>query len=77
VPQALLGYVLETRLAGLSAPAPAVAVNSPWDLWWACFRAAIPVGQLNVNCEVSPLSCPACVKEAGEMAAASPPRTPA
>jgi hypothetical protein len=76
VPQALLGYVLEARLAGLNSQALAVAVNSPWDLWWACFRAAIPAGQLDITCQVPALSCPACVNDAGEMAAASPPRHP-
>jgi hypothetical protein len=76
VPQALLGYVLEARLAGLNSQAPAVAVNSPWDLWWACYRAAIPAEQLDVTCNVPVLSCPACVNDAREMATANPPRHP-
>ncbi|HEX9540451.1 MAG TPA: hypothetical protein VGA04_20000 [Streptosporangiaceae bacterium] len=76
LPQALLGYVLETRLAGLSAGAPVVTVTSPWDLWWVCFRTAIPAGQVGVTATAPAPSCAACADDARELAAADPPRHP-
>src|ERR1039457_7096947 len=76
LPQALLGYVLETRLARLSGPEPEVTVNSPWDLWWVSFRTAIPAGQLGVTSRVPVTSCAACAEDASAMAAADPPRHP-
>ena len=76
LPQALLGYVLETRLARLSGPEPEVPVNSPWDLWWVSFRTAIPAGQLGVTSRVPVTSCAACAEDASAMAAADPPRHP-
>ena len=37
--RALLGYVMDIRLAGAAAGPAAVSVPSPWDAWWACYRA--------------------------------------
>jgi hypothetical protein len=76
LPQALLGYVLETRLARLGGEAPEVTLDSPWDLWWVAFRTAIPAGQLGVTCRVPVTSCTACDDDASEMAAAHPPQHP-
>jgi hypothetical protein len=76
LPQALLGYVLETRLARAGGEAPEVTLNSPWDLWWVAFRTAIPAGQLGVTGRVPGASCTACADDASEMAAADPPRHP-
>jgi hypothetical protein len=76
LPQALLGYVLERRLAGLGAAAPEVAVTSPWDLWWVSFRVAAAAGQLGVAGRLPAASCAACAVNASELAAADPPRHP-
>jgi hypothetical protein len=72
----LLGYMLESRLAGLGGGSVVVTTTSPWDLWWACFRAAIPVSQVGVTVDVPALSCAACADEARELAATDPPRHP-
>lgn len=76
LPQALLGYVLEARLAGVSGEMPEVTLNSAWDLWWVSFRTAIPAGQLAVTGRVPATSCTACADDASELAAADPPRHP-
>jgi hypothetical protein len=76
LPQALLGYVLETRLAGPGDETPEVTLNSPWDLWWVAFRTAIPAGQLGVAGRSPMTSCTACADDATELSAADPPRHP-
>jgi hypothetical protein len=35
----------EARLSGTAA-GPAVVLPSPWDVWWACYRAALPLAAL-------------------------------
>lgn len=76
LPQALLGYVLETRLAGPAAGIPQLALTSPWDLWWVSFRTAIPAAGLGVTGRLPEAFCAACAGDARQLAAASPPLHP-
>jgi hypothetical protein len=76
LPQALLGYVLETRLAGPASGITEVTLNSPWDLWWVSSRTAIPAAALGVTGRVPEASCAACVRDACQLAAADPPHHP-
>jgi hypothetical protein len=76
LPHALAGYVLETQLTGQTDGTAAATISSPWDLWWACFRTAIPSGQAGVTARLPAGSCPACTSLALELAAADPPRHP-
>jgi nucleoside diphosphate kinase len=73
--KALLGYVMDTRLAGAPAAAE-VCMPAPWDAWWACYRAALPLGKLGIAVGLPDGTCPACERDAFEMAAADPPRHP-
>ena len=72
--KALLGYLMDIRLAA-AGPA-AVSVPSPWDAWWACYRAAIPLPGLAPGIVVRDRSCPSCTGRALQLAAASPPGHP-
>ena len=75
IPKALLGFVMELRLTG-SIPDQAVPVLSPWDLWWASYRSAIPLGQLGIQVTRPGMGCADCDHDAVELAASSPPRHP-
>ena len=43
--RALLGYALEIRLADIT-PESGITVPGPWDAWWACYRAGMPLATL-------------------------------
>jgi hypothetical protein len=73
--KALLGYLMDTRLTA-AGPGPVVSVPSPWDTWWACYRAAISLPGLAVSIEVRDRSCPSCARRALRLAGASPPGHP-
>ena len=73
--KALLGYLMDIRLTTPEA-GPAVSVRSPWDAWWACYRAAIPLGALALRIVVRDRPCPSCTGRALRLAAASPPGHP-
>jgi hypothetical protein len=73
--KALLGYFIDTSLTA-AAPGPVVSVPSPWDTWWACYRAAIPRPGLALSTEVRDRSCPSCARRALHLAGASPPGHP-
>jgi nucleoside diphosphate kinase len=73
--RALLGYVLEARLCG-AMPEPGVAVSSPWDVWWACYRAGLSLDALAQGIVVRDPQCPVCIRRALRLAAASPPGHP-
>jgi len=73
--KALLGYLMDVRL-GAAGTGPAVTVPSPWDAWWACYRAAIPLPGLALSIVVRDRSCPSCTARAVQLAAASPPGHP-
>lgn len=75
LPKALLGLVMEIRLAGHGTD-ETIPVASPWDVWWACYRAALPVDQLGVGVTRPGLGCAECDHDAIAFAASSPPRHP-
>jgi hypothetical protein len=75
LPKALLGHVIETPLAGWPS-AGMVRVLSPWDAWWACYRAVLPLGRIGMSVLVPGPTCRACVHQALTLAAYSPPRHP-
>lgn len=74
-PKALLGLVMERRLSGCTEPAQ-MPVSSPWDLWWACFRAVEPADRLGIRATRAGLGCADCDHDALALATASPPRHP-
>jgi hypothetical protein len=74
--KALLGYVLDLRLAH-AAPGPSpISVRSPWDAWWACYRAGLPLSQLAPRISYGPGACPSCASRALRLAATDPPGHP-
>jgi hypothetical protein len=73
--RALLGYVLEARLSG-AAPEPGLSVPSPWDAWWACYRAGLPLAGLAPGIRARSRVCPRCTRRALRLAAADPPAHP-
>jgi len=73
--KALLGYLMDTRLAA-AGPGPMVSAPSPWDAWWACYRAAIPMSARAPRIVVRDRSCPSCARRALQLATASPPGHP-
>jgi hypothetical protein len=73
--RALLGYVMDIRLAGAAAGSAAVSVPSPWDAWWACYRAGFSFTSLDPGIRVRG-NCPRCGRRALRLAAADPPGHP-
>lgn len=73
--KALLGYILDTRLAG-AAHAQEAAVPSPWDAWWACYRAGLPAAATGIRVRAADSGCPQCARRAVSLAAADPPGHP-
>lgn len=73
--KALLGYVMDARLTA-AGPGLVVGMPGPWDVWWACYRAAIPLPALALSTEVRDRSCPACASRALQLAGARPPGHP-
>lgn len=47
--KALLGRAVESRLAFGRPTARTVWVDSPWDLWWVCYRAAMSAATLGLS----------------------------
>jgi nucleoside diphosphate kinase len=60
---ALLGLIVESTLTGspVQGWAPGL-VRSPWDLWWACYRAACPPPP-SLRRAVSASSCAPCAAQ--------------
>jgi Nucleoside diphosphate kinase len=75
LPKALLGHVTETLLSGQTT-GETVRVSSPWDAWWACYRAAVPLGQLGVRIALPETACPECARDALTLASAAQPQHP-
>ena len=73
--KALLGYALEIRLASRTTREP-VQPDSPWDLWWACYRAGLSAADLLPQARTNPSACRTCSQAAWRLAKASPPRHP-
>ncbi|WP_433186197.1 hypothetical protein [Actinoallomurus sp. CA-150999] len=75
LPKALLGLVMERRLTERHSP-ETVSVSSAWDVWWACYRAALSVDQLGVQVTRPGIGCADCDRDAVALATESPPRHP-
>lgn len=75
--KALLGYILDTWLTR-HQPAHRVTalVPAPWDAWWACFRAGLPLGRAGTLVRAQNGTCPECARRAGALAASDPPGHP-
>ncbi|MGD0605667.1 MAG: hypothetical protein ABSA53_18985 [Streptosporangiaceae bacterium] len=73
--KALLGFLMDIRL-GAAGTEPAVSVPSPWDAWWACYRAALLLPGLALGLVACDRSCPSCAGRALQLAAARPPGHP-
>ncbi|MFF0577941.1 hypothetical protein [Streptosporangium saharense] len=78
MPKALLGFVLQRQVSGaVDVDDPVVVrVSSPWDLWWAVYRAGIPFGLLGIEPIMPDGACRTCVADALTFASADPPRHP-
>lgn len=74
--KALLGYILDSLLCGAPPDLGDTAVvPSPWDAWWACYRAGLPTGTAGVRVRPGD-ACADCDELAAVLAAASPPGHP-
>jgi hypothetical protein len=75
--KALLGYVLDGLLTGAPPGEQETAVvPGPWDAWWACYRAGLPLPATGIQVRAGGTMCPACAGRAGALAAADPPGHP-
>jgi hypothetical protein len=75
--KALLGYVLDSLLAGTRHEGQETpSVPSPWDSWWACYRAALPAAAAGIPVRAGGSACPECGQRAAALAAADPPGHP-
>lgn len=75
--KALLGYIMDTRLTGHQPAGRVTAlVPAPWDAWWACFRAGVPLGRTGTRAGPVNGSCPECARRAAALAASDPPGHP-
>ncbi len=71
----LLGYMLDTRLAG-NDPRADVTVSSPWDTWWAGYRARLPLTKLAPRLGANGRPCCHCARQVARLAATDPPGHP-
>ena len=61
---ALLGLLVESFLSGQEPPVPpGELVEDPWDLWWACYRAACPPPADLGQAMERPRACPRCARQ--------------
>lgn len=75
--KALLGYVLDSLLTGTEADGRETAVvHGPWDAWWACYRAGLPLSATGIRVRAGGSACPACAESAAALAGAEPPGHP-
>lgn len=84
---ARMAYSVERRLItslGLADPGPpdgsglaAIPASSPWDIWWACYRAGSSAASLGLVPYLTPVAvCQACVRDVAALVAADPPGHP-
>ncbi len=72
--RALLGYAMDARLSGTLATG--ARVPSPWDAWWAAYRAAIPLPDLAPGTRTDRTACPGCAQQGMALAGSRPPGHP-
>lgn len=73
---ALLGYVVESRLTGVAYSLGVGAADSPWDIWWVCYRAATPATELGFDVRHLTGGCAACRREVSVLVSTTPPGHP-
>jgi len=71
---ALLAYVVESALAGATRAAPA-EVDSPWDVWWICYRTATSAADLGLHPEHTG-GCGFCRQNVCDLTGTRPPGHP-
>jgi hypothetical protein len=74
--KALLGYTLDSLLAGTHHNQETPSVPSPWDAWWASYRAGLSTRTTSIPVRIIGAACPACVEQAAALAAGNPPGHP-
>jgi hypothetical protein len=75
--KALLGHALDNMLTGAEPGAQqAATVPSPWDAWWACYRAGLPLRATGIRAQAVASVCADCAGRAAALAAADPPGHP-
>jgi hypothetical protein len=72
----LLGYVMDTRLAEGSPDMSSVCLTSPWDAWWVCYRAGLPLSELAPGISFRETTCRSCADWAMRLSSAVPPGHP-
>lgn len=73
---AILSYIVECRLTGVSPDPELLRVASPWDLWWVCMRAGSAAGaSVRVNPDGSD-TCARCDDLVRELVSTDPPGDP-
>lgn len=74
--KALLGYILDNWLfQHASDPRPA-RIPNVWDVWWACYRADLPLRRTGVGVLADQAGCHDCAGRAFALAEANPVRYP-
>jgi hypothetical protein len=75
--KALLGYALESLLTGTEPGGrEAATMPSPWDAWWACYRARLPLRATGIRTRAARSACAGCAGRAAALAGADPPGHP-
>jgi nucleoside diphosphate kinase len=75
--KALLGYALDSLLTRTEPGAQETATApSPWDAWWACYRAGLPLGATGIRARAVGGACAGCAGRAAALAATDPPGHP-
>ena len=75
--KALLGYVLDSLFTGTARLKQDIpTLPSPWDAWWASYRAGLSAGTADIPVRVVENACPTCAERAADLAAADPPDHP-
>jgi hypothetical protein len=72
--RALLGFAMDAWLSGTIASG--ARVPSPWDAWWAAYRAAIALPDLAPGTRAGQGACPDCEQQATALASSRPPGHP-
>jgi hypothetical protein len=72
----LLGYVMDTRLAEAFPDMSSVCLTSPWDAWWVCYRAGLPLSELAPGISFRETTCRSCADWAMRLSSAVPPGHP-
>ncbi|MGH3428383.1 MAG: hypothetical protein ACRDQZ_12585 [Mycobacteriales bacterium] len=72
---ALLAYALERTVTGHGQPLSR-AGDSPWDVWWVCYRAQRSAAEFGVDPRHAAGRCEMCALDASRLAFHTPPQHP-